>query len=284
MPSPALVLVDPVTGSFEAADPGAPHLRVDDLAAVRGDGIFETLLHRNGVSRALEAHLSRFANSARMLDLPAPDPQLWRSAIGAVIDNHGDADEIAVRFTLSRGPDGANSPTGWALASTPSAAVLAERSNGIDVLALDRGFASGTAERAPWLLLGAKTLSYAVNMAALRYARQHDKHDVVFTTSDGVVLEGPTSTVVIARGRELLTPEPSSGILFGTMQRELFRAASDAGWTCGYKDLSVQDIVTADGAWLCSSVRLLAAINSLDGRALPADPKLQAEIKALLLQ
>ena len=50
----------------------------------------------------------------------------------------------------------------------------------------------------PWLLAGAKTLSYAVNMAALRHAERHGAGDVIFVSSDGYVLEGPRSTVVIA--------------------------------------------------------------------------------------
>ena len=90
---------------------------------------------------------------------------------------------------------------------------------------LDRGYDSDVAERAPWLLLGAKTLSYAVNMAALRYARKHGADDVIFTSSDGRVLEGPTSTVLLAHveqtkapaahGPPLITPQLDSGILPG---------------------------------------------------------------------
>ena len=78
------------------------------------------------------------------------------------------------------------------------------------VLLLDRGFSAAEAEAAPWLLAGAKTLSYGVNMAALRYAAEHDADDVIFVGSDGAVLEAPTASVVVARGRTLLTP-PSAG-------------------------------------------------------------------------
>ena len=58
-------------------DPRQPLLYADDLAAVRGDGVFETLLIRQGAPCLLEAHLARLAQSARMADLPDPEPASW---------------------------------------------------------------------------------------------------------------------------------------------------------------------------------------------------------------
>ena len=58
-------------------DPGAPLLYADDLAAVRGDGIFETLLIRDGRPCLLEAHLGRLTQSAAMICLlyTSPSPR-----------------------------------------------------------------------------------------------------------------------------------------------------------------------------------------------------------------
>ena len=68
------------------------------------------------------------------------------------------------------------------------------------MLLLDRGFTAQAAQAAPWLLAGAKTLSYGVNMAALRYAAEHGADDAIFVGSDGGVLEAPTASVVVATG------------------------------------------------------------------------------------
>jgi 4-amino-4-deoxychorismate lyase len=43
-----------VTLDGTVRDPAAPLLFADDLAAVRGDGVFETLLVRSGVACLLE--------------------------------------------------------------------------------------------------------------------------------------------------------------------------------------------------------------------------------------
>src|SRR5690242_280537 len=67
-----------VTLDGELHDPETPLLFADDLAAVRGDGIFESLLVRDGGPCLLEAHLQRLAQSAEMMDLPTPDAAAWR--------------------------------------------------------------------------------------------------------------------------------------------------------------------------------------------------------------
>src|SRR3954466_14595727 len=72
-----------VTLDGELHDPAAPLLHADDLGVVRGDGIFELLLVRDGRPCLLEAHLGRLTHSARLMDLPAPDMERWRAAVAA---------------------------------------------------------------------------------------------------------------------------------------------------------------------------------------------------------
>jgi 4-amino-4-deoxychorismate lyase len=151
---------------------------------------------------------------------------------------------------------------------------------------LPRELPSTGVETMPWLLAGAKTLSYAVNMAALRHAARHGAGDVVFVSSDGYILEGPRSTVVIAAGGEdgnvcLLTPPPWYPILRGTTQQALFAVARAKGYDCDYRALRVADLFAAQGLWLVSSMTLAARVHTLDGRELPSAP-MSAEFAGLV--
>ncbi|MCU1554734.1 MAG: 4-amino-4-deoxychorismate lyase, partial [Arthrobacter sp.] len=206
----------------------------------------------------------------------------------------GQDDELVVKLLVTRGAEGGAGPTCWVQASAPGAAGRRQRETGIDVLLLDRGYDSEVGERAPWLLLGAKTLSYAVNMAALRYAHHQGADDVIFTSADGRVLEGPTSTVLLAHLetsddghggvrtiRRLITPQLDSGILPGTSQGALFTAAKAAGWELGYGPLEPKDLLDADAVWLISSIRLLAPVNHIDGKEI-GTPELRKQLTAEL--
>jgi 4-amino-4-deoxychorismate lyase len=274
-----------VTLDGTVLDPKLPLLTADDLAAVRGDGVFETLLVRDGAPREEGPHLARLARSAAMLDLPEPDLDRWRGCIATVLEHWEGRDDFALRLILSRGGESSGTATGYATGSPISATVLAQQMNGLAAVTLDRGVSSDAAERAPWLLLGAKTLSYAVNMAALRHAGRLGAEDVVFISTDGYVLEGPTSTVVLATGRTLRTPPAEAGILPGTTQGVLFRAAERAGWACEVGPVRAEDLLTADGVWLASSIRLLARVHTLDGEALgdaATGARLTTELQQLL--
>jgi 4-amino-4-deoxychorismate lyase len=267
-----------VTLDGELHDPRAPLLQSDDLAVVRGDGIFETLLVRDGRPCLLEAHLARLTQSARMTDLPALDLPRWRAAVAAAVARWtaDGGDEGVLRLVYSRGRESGGPPTAFATIGELPARVAAARRKGVAALTLPRGLpADGTADM-PWLLAGAKTLSYAVNMAALRHAERHRAGDVIFVGSDGYVLEGPRSTVVIATELDgnptLLTPPPWYPILRGTTQQALFEVARNKGYDCDYRSLRPADLVAAQGVWLVSSITLAARVHTLDGKLLPPAP------------
>ncbi|KUH80790.1 MULTISPECIES: aminodeoxychorismate lyase [unclassified Mycobacterium] len=271
-------------------DPAAALLHADDLAAVRGDGVFETLLIRDGRPCLLESHLARLSQSARMTDLPAPDLPRWRAAVSAAVEewNARADDEGVLRLVYSRGREGGSPPTAFATIGALPARVAQVRRHGLAALTLPRGLPTeGTAEM-PWLLAGAKTLSYAVNMAALRHAERHGAGDVIFVGADGHLLEGPRSTVVIAAESEpgagdvaFFTPPPWFPILRGTTQQALFEVARNKGYDCDYRSLRTTDLLTAQGVWLVSSITLAARVHTLDGRALPPSP-LAAEFAELV--
>src|SRR5690606_31047777 len=89
--------------------------------------------------------------------------------------------------------------------------------------------------------------------------------DVIFTSTEHRVLEGPRSSVMIARGKELITPPAKHGILPGITQRALYAEAERNGYTCRYEPLFTADLFDCDSIWMLGSVTLAARVNSLDG-------------------
>ncbi|GAA3675724.1 aminodeoxychorismate lyase [Arthrobacter ginkgonis] len=294
-----LVFVDPEFPAGRVADPSQPQLSVLDQGVTRGDGVFETLLYTGGVVRKLEAHLSRLESSAAMCELAVPSGPAWRAAVETAVAAYdaarsaaGDAEtpgtrhEATLKLVATRGPEGAAHGTAWVAVSPAPELGQRQRETGLSVITLDRGYDSDAGDRAPWLLMGAKTLSYGVNMAALRHARTQGADDVIFVSSDGRVLEGATSTVLLAHRegplKRLVTPTLQTGILPGTTQGAIFAAAQAAGWELGYGPLETRDLFDADAVWLVSSVRLLAPINSIDGVEIPRDRELHAELARMV--
>ncbi|MFF3027471.1 aminodeoxychorismate lyase [Microbacterium sp. NPDC057944] len=284
------LMIDPVAASEERADfadtftmvdAAAPALSVGELSTQRGDGVFESIGVVDGHAQEVVPHLERLAHSARLCDLPAPHQEQWRQAVAVAAAECGEG-EAVIKLILSRGVEHGPTPTAWVTAA-PAADFSAARVHGIRVVTLDRGYDLHVAERAPWLLLGAKTLSYAVNMAALREAHRRGADDAVFLSSDGFILEAPTASLILRFGDRFVTPAPNGGILHGTTQLSVYDHLTARGFEAGYAEIPASDLATADAAWLVSSVRLAAPITAVDGVELPVDSALTAELNAYLL-
>ena len=281
-----------VTHDGAVLDPDVPFLHADDLAAVRGDGVFETLLVRDGRARNVSRHLARLGSSARALDLPAPDLDRWRTAITTGqrtwAEKNGRGTEGLLRIVYSRGRESApvghaapreraetgitresNEATAYLTVGPVPDRVATVRAEGASVITLGRGYSVDVAAHAPWQLIGAKTLSYATNMAAQRHAAAQGVDDVIYTSSEGQVLESPRSTVIVLNGDTLSTPPVEDGVLPGTTQQALFATAEKEGLQTEYRSLRVADLIVADGVWLLSSVTLATRVRELNGYEMP---------------
>ena len=258
-----------------------PVVTAFDQGLGRGDGVFESVAVTGAVTPHLGPHVVRLAQSAALLDLADPGQPVWRALVDAVLADWPADVEGVCRLFLTRGLGEGFPPTALALLSPVPAETVRQRTEGIAVVSLGLGVPADFRSRAPWLLGGAKTLSYAVNMAALRHAHAVGADDVVLTSLEGRLLEGPTSTVVWAADGTLHTPPLETGILPGTTVARLFERAADDGWPTVWTHGTVDDLHAADAVWLLSGVRSAAVVHTLDGVA-RSDAGLTARVRALL--
>jgi 4-amino-4-deoxychorismate lyase len=252
-----------------------------DQGLVRGDGVFESVAVIGGTAPHQAAHLARLARSAALLQLTDPGTDVWRALLDAAVGDWPADVEGVLRLFLTRGAGGGAPETALALLAAVPAETVRQRTEGISVLSLGLGVPADFRAGAPWLLGGAKTLSYAVNMAAQRHAAALGADDVVFTSLEGQLLEGPTSTVVWATGGTLHTPPLETGILAGPTAARLVARAADDGWPTATSRGTVVDLHAADAVWLLSGVRGAATVHTLDGVA-RGDAGLSGRVRELL--
>jgi 4-amino-4-deoxychorismate lyase len=275
------VLGPDLVASLVPAD--TPILRADDLGAVRGDGVFETVDVRAGAPWLLDAHLDRMARSAAALDLDLPPRTALEALAGALCAAWPADDEGQLRIVATRGPESGGPPTVYATLKPITDKQRAQRRDGIAVRTLPLGVPAGLRTAEPALLAGAKTLSYAVNMAALREAERRGADDALFVSTDGYVLEGTRANLVMAVDGRFVTPRTDIGILAGTTQADVFRFAEGEGIATSYELVTLADLEAADALWLLSSVRQAAPVRSVNGVTRAMDLAMTERINDFLL-
>lgn len=259
-----------------------PIITAGDLGLTRGDGCFDAarVVVGDGPTRVdhLDRHLVRFARSSALLELPPPDLAAWRDLIDTALASWSTPGEAILKLIRTRGPEnGDGSPTELLTITAAPDATLARQ--GVTGITLNRGYRSDAFADAPWLLGGAKTLSYAVNVAAKREAFRRGVDEVVFTSSDGFLLEGPTAGLLIAADDQLwTTPTGATGVLESVTIQVILDAAQQAGVGVGRALFRPDDLPQVTGVWLASAIRGVLPLHVLDGIALPRDPELSQHL------
>lgn len=257
-----------VNGERMASD--AMHVSALDRGFTLADGVFETMLVRYGVIFRLERHLNRLRNGARVLRIGLPySIRDWLEEPAYAAERATGAEWAAVRLTVSRGPG----VHGLAPRESTMGMVVVTT----DVLPAfpaaiyDHGLSALTAsarrdERA--LTSGVKTLAYTETIAALDRARADGADEVMFLDTEGHISEASASNVFIASGGALITPPLSCGVLPGITREAIIEVAATLGVPVMERSVEPSELAGADEAFLTSSLRGIAPLVRMDGRAI----------------
>jgi branched-subunit amino acid aminotransferase/4-amino-4-deoxychorismate lyase len=241
--------------------PDQPVLRADDDGVLRGRAVFETLRVYDGRPFELHPHFDRLKASAQRLRLPEPPladlQSLAHEALAAANEPN-----CVHRFLWT--PD-----TGLALVSPLPPELEELRARGLRLRVCE--WATGT-------LAGAKSVSYAENMAAQQSAVEDGFDDALFLSADGLVLEAPTSNVWFREGGTLHPPSLDLPILAG-VTRAVAKQLSELPVEEG--DYPLERLLAADEVFLTSSVREVMPVVQVGDRTFERG-EAAAELQAAL--
>jgi 4-amino-4-deoxychorismate lyase len=252
-----------------------PVLHADDEGVLRGRSVFETLRVYGGMPFMLGAHLDRLIASAGRLRLAAPPRDAFEQAVFDAIAAGGELD-ASRRLLWTAGREGGE-PTGLVLVSSLPP--------GLDEVRV-RGLRLAVVHWVPGALAGAKSTSYAENMAAQGDAAERGADDALLVAPDGTVLEAPTSNVWFREDERLLTPSLALPLLAGVTRAAVQRLAPAAGYEVEEGTFPLDRLLAADEVFLTSSVREVAPVVAIDGAPVgggapgPAAAGLQRALRA----
>src|SRR6266545_2896924 len=116
-----------------------PILRADDLGALRGDGIFETIRVWGGRPWLLAEHLARLARSAARLELAVPPEATLVDLVDQACSAWPRDAEGVLRLVCTRGPEDGGEVTAYATIAPVGEAILRARAEGVRVLTATLG-------------------------------------------------------------------------------------------------------------------------------------------------
>lgn len=224
----------------------------DDLAVLRGYGVFDFLRTYGGKPFFLREHLRRLRRSARqiLLDCPWSLETLEEIVMETLRRNHLDEANIRIVLTGGSSPDSITPPAKPRLVVMVTPLWQAPewwRRRGIKVITVP----------AARYLPTAKTINYIPAIMALRRAAEQDAVEAIYCDEDGRLQEGTTSNFFLFFGDTLATP--GKNVLEGVTRGVVAEIAADR-FPLEQRDIRKTDLLEASEAFLTSSNKEIVPI------------------------
>jgi D-alanine transaminase len=236
---------------------------VMDRGFLFGDGVYEVIPVFGGRLLRLEAHLERLQNSLDKTGIQNPlTSRQWSETLNRMLEiNPGD--DRYVYLQVTRGAAGYRDltpPPGL----KPTVFVMVRPIPPVDPGELARGIASVTVRDYRWQNCDIKSISLIANVMLRLEANRAEVVDAIMVR-DGMVTEGTASNIFVVHNGIIATPPKSHYLLPGITRDLVLELIQRNGFEYEVRDLSEDELQSADEIWLTSSTREIAPVVELDG-------------------
>jgi branched-chain amino acid aminotransferase/4-amino-4-deoxychorismate lyase len=244
----------------------------DDRGLLLGDGLFETVLARQGELVLWDAHMGRLRAGCETLGLPPPDLAAARRACEQAIAEAGlGAARAAVRLTLTAGSGGRGLDRPAAMAprlfATAAPAPRAETPARLATAHVRRNPHSPASRL--------KSLAYLDNVLARREAMAAGADEALMLNTRGEVASAAAANLFWLKDGRLFTPALDCGVLGGVMRAALLAAAHARGHAVAAVRIGEGELRAAEAVFLTNSLIGVRAVSALDGEPLTVSPMAQ---------
>lgn len=245
----------------------AARISVLDRGFLYGDGVFESIRSYRGRLPFLKEHIARIRASLDLLGIAAAPvlPALGRR-IRALLRANGLLKEDAfVRIQISSG-EGVELGLA-AKGKTPTVVILAyalgdsartKQEQGITALPVEGLHTAGAAK--------IKFSNYARSILALREAKAAGCDDAILLDEKGYVAEASTASLFYVKGKTLVTPPLSMGLLPGITREIVLEIAPKAGLKVVEKKFRMAELLAADEVFFTASISEIYPVRAIGKR------------------
>ncbi|NCB32515.1 MAG: D-amino acid aminotransferase [Erysipelotrichia bacterium] len=233
---------------------------ISDRAMYFGDGVYDVAFAFDNRIFALDDHLDRFYHSMEMMDMHF---HLSRGELTAEIEkcmHAADSDQgLLLYFQASRGV--AKRGHAYPKGVNPSLMIMVTAVNPIDYHTPMKLI---TVEDTRFFHCNIKTLNLIPNCMAAQKTAEAGCDEAVLHRGEQLTECAHSSLLILKEGR-LIAPILNELVLPSISRKHLFELAAQLGIPTEARDISMQEVRNADEVLVCSTTKLCARADIMDG-------------------
>ena len=239
-------------------------LATDDRGLQYGDGLFETMLARDGKVRNFDLHMQRLELGCRALGMPMPVSEVIEAECTKALRGLGTA---VVKLVLTRG----SGPRSYAPPLEPNMTrIISATSTQSQEQEWGKPVTAVICETRLGInpsLAGYKHINRLEQVLGAAELRVQGVDEGLMFATDGRLIAATASNVFLVKEGRVLTPDIRDCGIAGVMRQLVLRAAEDLSVPVAVGDFTLADVQTADEVFVTNAVRGIRCVSEIKDMA-----------------